>query len=145
MMKKPDIKIRKYNNKTDKNEVIGLWKNIFPAESPHNEPALSIEKKIENKDGLFFVAATTRQKIIGTIMGGYDGHRGWIYSVAVSPEYRKEKIGSLLLKKVENKLIKLGCLKINLQIVESNKEVVNFYSKNGYNIEERISLGKKLY
>lgn len=78
-------------------------------------------------------------------MAGYDGHRGWIYSLAINPEYRKKGIGSLLLKYAENELKKLNCPKISLQILTSNKEIVDFYKKNGYSIEERISMGKKLY
>ncbi len=136
--------IRNYNNK-DKEEVIKLWNKVFPKTSPHHDPLTSINKKLAVNDNLFFVAESNNKKIIGTIMAGYDGHRGWIYSLAVNPDYRKKGIGSLLIKHAENELIKLNCPKINLQVLPSNKDVVNFYKKNGYNLEERIHMGKKLY
>jgi len=77
-------------------------------------------------------------------MAGYDGHRGWIYSIAVSPNYRKQRIGSTLLAFAERKLSEIGCMKINLQIMEGNEAVENFYLANGYHTEKRISMGKRL-
>jgi ribosomal protein S18 acetylase RimI-like enzyme len=104
-----------------------------------------IDKKLAVDDDLFFIAIDTEKEIIvGAIMAGYDGHRGWIYSLAVIPELRRAIIGTNLLKRAENELIKLGCVKINLQIMQNNEIVKEFYLKNGYQIEERISMGKEL-
>ena len=139
------MQIRNYDNKKDKEQVIELWNNVFPITSPHNDPLSSINRKLAVEDNLFFVAESDEKKVIGTVMAGYDGHRGWIYSLAVNPKYRKKSIGSLLLKHAEKELLKLNCPKINLQVLSSNKDIVNFYRKNGFNIEERISMGKKLY
>ena len=138
------MQIRNYNNSTDKEQVIKLWNKVFPITSPHHDPLTSINKKLAVKDDLFFVAASDEKNVVGTVMAGYDGHRGWIYSLAVDPGYRKKSTGSLLLKHAEKELIKLDCPKINLQVLPSNKEVVNFYKKNGYCVEERISMGKKI-
>ncbi len=93
--------------------------------------------------GLFFVAMDANA-VIGTVMAGYDGHRGWIYSMAVRPEYRKQGLGSKLLFFVEEKLAERGCMKINLQIMEGNEAVERFYASNGYLTEERISMGKQV-
>jgi ribosomal protein S18 acetylase RimI-like enzyme len=139
-----DVKIRIYNDKTDQEEVIQLWKTIFPLDSPHNDPLTSINRKIIHKDDLFFIAELDG-RIVGTIMAGYDGHRGWIYSLAVDSAFRRKDIGTLLLKYAENELLKRNCPKINLQILASNEGVKKFYEKNGYKIEERISMGKRLY
>ena len=138
------MRIRNYNNSTDKDQVIKLWNTVFPITSPHHDPLTSINRKLAVNDNLFFVAASDGKKVLGTIMAGYDGHRGWIYSLAVDPDYRRKSIGSLLLKHAEKELVKLACPKINLHILPSNKEVVSFYKKNGYNIEERIHMGKIL-
>jgi ribosomal protein S18 acetylase RimI-like enzyme len=75
-------------------------------------------------------------------MGGYDGHRGWIYTLAVSPAKRRRGIGSALMERVERELIMLGCPKINLQLLASNSATVAFYQTLGYAVEERISMGK---
>ena len=77
-------------------------------------------------------------------MAGYDGHRGWIYYVAVSPTHRRRGIGTLLMTEVEERLARIGCPKLNLQVRSSNPEVVAFYEQLGYQVEERISLAKRL-
>ena len=100
------------------------------------------KKKV--KDGLILVAEA-EGKIVGTVMGGYDGHRGWIYSLAVLPEFRRKGIATQLLKHIENEMVALGCLKLNLQVRAHNTEVINLYEKYGYKTEEIVSLGKQLY
>jgi ribosomal protein S18 acetylase RimI-like enzyme len=77
-------------------------------------------------------------------MAGYDGHRGWIYSLAVSPGHRRQSIGRTLLVHAEKALAAMGCPKVNLQVRATNSDVVEFYRKAGYALEERISLGKHL-
>ncbi len=137
-------KIVEFNNSKHRNQVVELWQTVFGSETGHNSSEVSIDKKIKNKDGLFFVAEK-EQRVIGTVMGGYDGHRGWIYSIAVDPEHRKQGIGSNLLSFVQNKLTSLGCLKVNLQILAENESVQRFYVANGFSVEQRVSMGKKLY
>lgn len=133
-----------YADGEHRSEVIELWKRCFGYQTAHNEPGLAIDRKLAVADGLFFVAIEQHQ-VIGTAMAGYDGHRGWIYSVAVHPEHRQMGTGTALLKHAEVELINRNCLKINLQIAEGNDAVVEFYEKNGYAVEPRISMGKKLF
>lgn len=136
------IKIRRYK-KTDSKNVVSLWKDVFNPKKPHNDPELVIKMKTNFDDGLFFVA-DENNKIIGTVIAGFDGHRGWIYSLAVLPKYRRNGIGTKLVNKALNELKQLGCIKVNLQIYDNNKTVVEFYKKIGFSIEDRISMGKKL-
>jgi ribosomal protein S18 acetylase RimI-like enzyme len=138
------VTIVSYDDNRHRQPVIELWKSVFGYEDPRNDPARSIDKKLSVKDGLIFVAKEN-DKVLGTIMAGYDGHRGWIYSLAVIPEKRNLKIGTKLLEHAEHKLRELGCVKINLQIMGSNESVKQFYVKNGYAVEERISMGKVLH
>jgi len=77
-------------------------------------------------------------------MAGFDGHRGWIYSLAVSQKYRCKGIGTRLVNKALNDLKSLGCVKVNLQIKGDNRSVEDFYKKVGFSIEDRISMGMKL-
>jgi len=81
---------------------------------------------------------------VGTVMAGYDGHRGWIYSVAVAPQHRRKGIGSRLMSVAEEALIERGCVKINLQILEGNEAVTAFYSSLGFSVEKRVSMGKPI-
>ncbi|HEV7999305.1 MAG TPA: GNAT family acetyltransferase [Planctomycetaceae bacterium] len=124
-------------------EVIALWAKIFAYPEPRNDPATVIRQKLALQRELFFVALIDTQ-VVGTVMGGYDGHRGWIYSLAVDPAHRRQKIGAALVTHVERALEQLGCSKINLQVLPSNAATVEFYAKLGYRVEERISMGKVL-
>ena len=103
------MKIRKFKS-TDKNAVIELWRTVFSDDPPHNEPANVLEAKLA-VDNLIFVAED-KAKVIGACMAGYDGHRGWLYSVAVYPEYRRGGTGTKLIKFAMETLKKWGVLKL---------------------------------
>jgi ribosomal protein S18 acetylase RimI-like enzyme len=77
-------------------------------------------------------------------MAGYEGHRGWISRIAVLTSHRGAGVGLHLLVEAERRLAALGCIKVNLQVVESNSSTVAFYEKSGYMIEPRISMSKRL-
>lgn len=128
----------------DEPGVIALWREALADSAPHNEPGQALRMKREAGDGLLFVAELNGD-VVGTAMGGYDGHRGWIYSVAVGESLRRQGIGSALLRRLEEELIERGCLKVNLQVRSTNAAVIAFYEQLGYSIEERISMGKRLY
>lgn len=132
--------IREYQA-SDRSQVTGLWNRVFPGSTGHNDPEAAIDRKSSYADGLFFVAVGN-DTVIGTIMGGYDGHRGWVYSVAVSPDVQRRGIGTALMKHVELALAELGCPKVNLQVRADNDAIVAFYESLGYLVEERVSLGK---
>lgn len=133
--------IKAYEDSLHRTQVIELWETVFGYETAHNRPALVIDKKLAVNDNLFFVAVTDNT-VVGTIMAGYDGHRGWIYSVAVAPSRRRRGIGSQLVSHAERALIAKGAVKINLQIIEGNQTVTAFYSSLGFSVEKRISMGK---
>lgn len=121
-----------------------LWSHIFPDDPPRNRAAQSIPIKMALGDGLFWVALSGQETVIGTIMAGWDGHRGWLYAVAVDPEYRRAGIGKQLVETALQELAIRGCGKVNLQIREGNEEVASFYRKLGFAIEPRTSMGRTL-
>ena len=137
------MKIRLYQS-SDKNDVIALWKQVFHPQTPYNDPESVINMKVKQDDDFFFVAED-KQHIIGTIMIGFDGHRGWLYSLAVHSQHRRKGVGTLLVNEALKKLKKIECLKVNLQINADNHEVVKFYKKLGFSVEDRISMGRVLY
>ena len=124
-------------------DVKALWQVSFPDLEGWRAPEIAIPAKIAIQ-GELFVVAVSAGRVIGTTMAGYDGHRGWLYSVAVRHAHRREGIGSALIGEAEKRLLALGCPKINLQIVLANYSVAGFYRKLGYAIEERISMGKPI-
>jgi len=83
-------------------------------------------------------------RIVGAVMAGYDGVRGWIYHLAVAPEFRRRGYCAQLVRAAEAGLRTLGCAKVNLQVRASNREVVAFYQSVGYEVEERVSMGRRL-
>jgi len=137
------VAITPFVNAVHRRGVVALWTETFGYDAAHNKPELVIDKKAAVHDDLFFVALFDNA-VVGTIMAGYDGHRGWIYSLAVSPSCRRRGVGSELVEHAERALIGRGCVKINLQILETNKSVMKFYTKLGYAKEKRISMGKRL-
>ena len=135
------VELGPYVDRFHRLQVVSLWQSVFGYETAHNRPSLVIDRKLAVQDGLFFVA-TSRDRVVGTILAGYDGHRGWLYSVAVDPSHRLGGIGTALVRHAERALTARGCVKINLQIRAGNERVTGFYRSLGYGVEERISMGK---
>ena len=128
----------------DEPDVIQLWKKVFPNTPSHNNPQRDIKTKLMVQSDLFLVAEIN-QELAGTAMAGFDGHRGWVYYLAVDPAYRRKGIGTALMNKAERLLSQIGCSKLNLQIRANNSEGRAFYEKLGYGVEDRISMGKRFY
>ena len=122
----------------DELAVVSLWNEVLSDSAPHNEPATIIRKKLAVEGDLFFVAVKG-DIVVGTLIGGYDGHRGWVYSLAVRRDHQRQGIGTALVRHLEAALADLGCLKVNLQVRSSNADVVAFYRSLAYDVEERIS------
>ena len=102
-----------------------------------------IDRKVEDDDRLFLVAIDGSQ-VVGSVMGGYDGHRGWVNYLAVEPARRRTGIGRRLMDEVERLLDDVGCAKVNLQIRQGNAGVVAFYERLGYATDPVVSMGKRL-
>jgi ribosomal protein S18 acetylase RimI-like enzyme len=136
------IEIRTYTA-SDQDNVVDLWRIVFPDALPHNDPVLDIHRKLAVQPELFLVALQA-EDLIGTCMGGFDGHRGWVYLVAVQPEFRRQGIASELMRELEARLLDLGCPKLNLQVRGTTPEAVLFYEHLGYSVEKRTSMGKLL-
>ncbi len=77
-------------------------------------------------------------------MAGYEGHRGWINYLAVAPDFRRRGTARRLMQVAEHELRVLGCPKINLQVRSSNSDVIAFYQRLGFSLEEVVSLGNRL-
>lgn len=136
------LEIRPYESK-DHAQVIALWSNVFADDPPWNEPASMIRRKLTVQPELFLVARVN-DRVVGTVMAGFDGVRGWIHHLAVHSSYRRQGIASSLMSVAEKGLVAAGCPKVNLQVRATNSAVIAFYRSLGYEVEERASLGKRL-
>jgi hypothetical protein len=123
--------------------VANLWDLVFPDDPPRNEPALVIRRKLATQRELFLVGCL-QGRIVGAVLGGYDGFRGWVYHLAVHPEQRNLGFGRQLMEAAEDRLRALGCPKLNLQVRAHNSAVVRFYEHLGYSVEDHVSMGKVL-
>ena len=126
----------------DRQALAGVWETVFPDNPPHNAPDLVIDEKLR-VDNLIYVAEH-RTKLVGGCIAGYDGHRGWLYAVAVLPDQRRNGVGKQLVLHATDELRQLGCGKLNLQIRAGNTAVAKFYESLGFKVEERLSMGLKL-
>jgi ribosomal protein S18 acetylase RimI-like enzyme len=122
--------------------VVTLWRGCELVR-PQNDPDSDIDLKMSFQPELFLVGVD-EGSVIGTVMGGYEGHRGWINYLAVDPDRQSVGLGATLMEYAESKLRELGCVKINLQVRSSNEKVLGFYRAIGYLEDDVISMGKRL-
>ncbi|MCL6234871.1 GNAT family acetyltransferase [Acinetobacter sp. ANC 5579] len=127
---------------TDLDDVIALWE-LCDLTRPWNNPEIDIFRKLAQRDQLFLLAVKDDQ-LIATVMGGYDGHRGWVNYLAVHPHFQRNGVATALIQQLEKRLIALGCPKLQLLIRQDNIDVQNFYEQLGYEEVEVICLGKRL-
>jgi ribosomal protein S18 acetylase RimI-like enzyme len=127
----------------DRAAVVSLWREVFADDPPWNEPEGMIDRKLTVQPGLFLVAESDG-RVVGTVLGGFDGVRGSIHHLAVVASQRRKGIARSLMQAAEEGLKRLGCPKVNLQVRATNVSVIAFYRSLGYDLEDRASLGKRL-
>lgn len=135
------MKIRSYQTH-DESDVIALW-DACDLIRPWNDPQRDIARKLTEQPELFLVG-TESGKLIATAMVGFDGHRGWVYYLAVDPGFRRRSYGKTLMLEAERLLLARGCPKVNLLVRNSNTRVIEFYRSLGYVQDEAVSLGRRL-
>ena len=125
-----------------------LWRACFPGDPARNHAAAAIPAKLalgkRLGEELILVAEDPAGEVIGTVMAGYDGHRGWLYAVAVAPAGRRRGTGAALVERACDCLRELGCNKVNLQIRAGNEAVTEFYRSLGFAVEPRVSMGREI-
>jgi len=136
-----DLVIRPYQRQ-DEEAVIELWLQCNLV-VPQNNPERDIKRKLQVNPEWFLVGVIGGY-VVATCMAGYEGHRGWINYLAVSPHHRRQGIGRRIMEEVEKRLRSAGCPKINLQVRETNRVVIQFYERIGYTRDPVASMGKRL-
>jgi len=126
----------------DTDAVLALWQEAGLSRWD-TRPRTSIQKKLAHSPGSFLVGEM-ESRVVATAMVGYDGLRGWLYRLAVAPEYQRRGIGRSMVEKAESWLREQGCLKAKLQIEERAADSVEFYRKLGYEVQPLVSMGKGL-
>ena len=136
-----DLLIRAYRPQ-DEAAVVQLWLQCNLV-IPQNNPRRDIQRKLQVNPEWFLVGILGGH-IVATCMAGYEGHRGWINYLAVSPHHRRQGIGRRIMQEAEKRLSAAGCPKINLQVRKTNRAVIQFYERIGYTRDPVASMGKRL-
>jgi ribosomal protein S18 acetylase RimI-like enzyme len=122
--------------------VIELWERCGLV-CPQNDPAKDVEEKMRFQPKLFFIAIIG-EEVVGSVMAGYEGHRGWLNYLAITPKYQRKGYGKKMVEKAISELSKLGCPKVNLQVRKNNMLAMEFYKHIGFKEDEVLSFGKRL-
>ena len=136
-----DLEIRAYRE-SDQDDVVALWRECGLV-VPWNDPVKDISRKLGIQRQLFLVGSL-HSRLVATVMAGFEGHRGWVNYLAVAADYRNRGFARRLLNEAEDLLRDMGCPKINLQVRSSNVDVVEFYRRIGYSVDDVVSMGKRL-
>jgi ribosomal protein S18 acetylase RimI-like enzyme len=126
----------------DEAVVVELWKQCGLVRA-WNDPGKDIRRKAAVQAELFLVGVIDGN-VVATVMAGYEGHRGWMNYLAVSPEHRRKGLARMIVAAAEDGLRRLGCPKINLQVRNDNSDAIGFYRRMGYIEDAVVSLGKRL-
>lgn len=135
------LQIRPYLE-ADVDAVVALWQ-ACELTRPWNDPHKDIARKLQVQRELFLVG-TLDGRIVASVMAGYEGHRGWVNYLAVHPDCQRRQFGRALMDAVQQRLLALGCPKINLQVRAGNTQALAFYQRLGFVQDEVLSLGKRL-
>lgn len=126
----------------DVDDVVELWHEVGITR-PWNDPRTDIRRARAVWPELLLVAVDGRA-LVGSVMAGYDGHRGWLYYLATAPTRRGEGIGRRLVQEAEARLLALGCPKVMLMVRAGNDTVLEFYDALDYTRETSRVTGKRL-
>lgn len=126
----------------DTENVVALWRDCGLTR-PWNDPHRDIARKLQVQPELFLVGECAGA-VVASVMAGYEGHRGWVYYLAVDPRHRRRGFARELMQHVEAALLARGCPKISLLVRENNTEVLAFYARLGYAQDAAVPLGKRL-
>jgi ribosomal protein S18 acetylase RimI-like enzyme len=139
-----DITLREFQFPTDYSQVISLWQNAGPGiHVRRSDKPDELAKKLQRDPDLFLVAEVSG-RIIGTVMGGFDGRRGMVYHLAVDEAYRMRGIGARLMDELEQRMKQKGCIRCYMLVTKDNLDAIRFYETRGWEVMDILTFGKDL-
>ncbi|MFX0025705.1 MAG: GNAT family N-acetyltransferase [Candidatus Hermodarchaeota archaeon] len=129
-------------------DVVDIWKKTgISITSSDTKEGINI---MLNKNPDLCLIAKIDEKVIGVVMGGFDGRRGYVHHLAIDPEYQKKGYGRLLMDELIERLKKKRIHKVHLFIEKHNEDVIAFYNKLDWEIRKDLVMmsfipDKKLY
>jgi ribosomal protein S18 acetylase RimI-like enzyme len=138
------VSVREFSFPADYPEAIRLWQSMGPGVRVGvSDSEAEIKKKLARDPDLFLVAEA-ENRLVGTVIGGFDGRRGLVYHLAIAPLSRRKGIASLLMQEVENRLRSKGCLRCYLLVRPDNLDAQRYYQKAGWTVLDDVVFGKDL-
>ena len=139
-----DTIIREFHFSDDYSSVYTLWQNSGSGiQIRRSDEPEEIRKKLEHDPDLFLVAERG-DRIVGTVLGGFDGRRGMMYHLAVAEEERRKGLASDLVSELECRLRAKGCIRYYLLVTPENHDAMRFYEATGWKHMDIHVFGKDL-
>ena len=124
-------------------EAVALWQEVGLTR-PWNDPALDLQRAMTGSSSTVLAALDDAGRLLGTSMVGHDGHRGWVYYLAVQPTHQRQGVARALMSACEQWVRARGVLKIQLMVRNTNSDVIEFYKGLGYVDVDAVVLGRFL-
>ena len=122
-------------------EAVGLW-HATELTRPWNDPDADLRRALDGPASTVLAALGDDGALLGTAMVGHDGHRGWVYYLAVHPDAQRQGIGGALMRACERWVEERGVPKIQLMVRATNAQVLRFYAAIGYTTSDVLVLGR---
>lgn len=132
MLTIPSFSIREFRFPEDYPAVYKLWTEAGPGIHLRKSDELGEIAKKMQRDADLFLVAEAEGKVIGSVLGGYDGRRGMVYHLAVADEFRLRGVGAELMDELERRLREKGCIRYYLLVTKDNRTAIRFYEKRGW-------------
>ena len=127
-----ELLVREFNFPDDYAAARELWEHAGAGiQLRRSDDPDEIHKKLQRDPDLFLVAEM-EGRMVGTVVGGFDGRRGMVYHLAVSDQFQKQGIGEKLMDELEARLKKKGCIRCYLLVTIDNEEAMRFYEHRGW-------------
>jgi ribosomal protein S18 acetylase RimI-like enzyme len=137
-------RLRQFQFPQDYEAVVALWRRAGPGiHVRRSDQPEEIRKKLERDPDLFLLVEVG-DRIVGSVMGGFDGRRGMMYHLAVDQAYRERGIGAMLVDELERRLRAKGCIRYYLMVTYENQQAIEFYEKRGWERMNLYTYGKDL-
>jgi ribosomal protein S18 acetylase RimI-like enzyme len=124
-------------------EAVALWEQCGLTR-PWNDPRADLGRALSGASSTVLAEVSAAGDLLGTAMVGHDGHRGWVYYLAVAPSARGTGLGRALMAACEDWVAARGIPKLMLMVRSSNEAVLGFYARLGYAVEDTAVLGRRL-
>jgi ribosomal protein S18 acetylase RimI-like enzyme len=127
---------------SDFDAAVALWHDAGLTR-PWNDPMADLRRAVADP-GSTVLAGHDGDELVATAMVGHDGHRGWVYYVAVRPDRRGQGLGRAIMGACETWLAARDVPKLNLMIRSENDAVIAFYAALGYGHDDVVVMSKRL-